>query len=274
MTQLQDQELSVLLRLPAMASIAEADVRSTFAVSRRRQLGAGAQVTFDSDGAGPGLVLTGRLEPRVPDAPALGPGDWLLPSANAAHKAVGPAVLLFPGLDSIRRWARLSHALAVALVDAQIGVAAASQNQTREALAEPRLIEQIGRQMSRCRRDGRPLVVARIQADGASTDAATGGQVLGRVEAAIARTVRPNDGFGRFGVDGFLLSLAGAGQAEAAAVVLRLHTAAAGSGAEGPLTISTGLAGIRADDSVDAAIDRAEGALRRARAMGRGCFSF
>jgi GGDEF domain-containing protein len=274
MTQPRELELIAMLHLPVLAGIPQADVRTTYSSGRRRQLEAGEQVTLESDGAGPGLLLAGRLEPRTPDAVALAPGDWLLPSLVAVHQAAGPAVLLFPGLESIRRWARLSHDLAVALVDAQIGVAAAGLEQPHEALAEPRLIEQIGRQMLRCRRDGRPLVVARIVAEGSSADAASGGQALGRVEAAIARTVRPNDGFGRFGSDGFLLSLVGLDRAEAAAVVLRLHAAAAGSGAERPLSISTGLAGIHAEDSVDAAINRAESALSRARAMGLGSFSF
>ncbi|CAD5372332.1 hypothetical protein RA210_U20315 [Rubrivivax sp. A210] len=270
MTPTLDLDLSTLQRLPALAAVAESDLRATLVASRRRTLESGTGLVPELDGSGPGLLLSGRLVAGDGRA-TLGPGDWLLPAVVAAHRAQSPCVVIFPGAEALRRWVRLSHGLAVALVEAQIGAAGPVAAPAREALAEPRLVEQVGRQMSRCARDRRPLVMARIVAKVHDSDPAAHDQALNQVETAIARTVRPNDGFGRYGADGFLLSLVGAGQAEAAAVVLRLHAAGV---AAAPLSFATGLAAMQGEEGFDAVVGRAEAALLRARALGRDCFSF
>jgi diguanylate cyclase (GGDEF)-like protein len=102
----------------------------------------------------------------------------------------------------------------------------------------------------------------------------TGDEVLRTFAITIFANIRPNDRFGRYGGEEFLLLLPDTAGEEAVRMLDRLRRIVAGLdwSAFAPgmhVTISAGVAALRNDDSADTFLARADGALYSAKAQGR-----
>src|SRR5262249_15885333 len=104
---------------------------------------------------------------------------------------------------------------------------------------------------------------------------AVGDQVLRGVAAQLPRMLRVQDRLGRLGGEEFLVVLPGANAAWANSVADRMRAALAGSLIStdaGPIRCTVSIGGASrtmADRNVHALIERADGALYRAKAQGR-----
>ena len=99
-----------------------------------------------------------------------------------------------------------------------------------------------------------------------------GDKVLTRFAEILRAQTRPTDTVARYGGEEFVLLLAHTGLDCAAALGERIRLLVAGETIEplaGPITASFGAAELRADDSADSLIDRADEALYRAKTEGR-----
>jgi diguanylate cyclase (GGDEF)-like protein/PAS domain S-box-containing protein len=138
-----------------------------------------------------------------------------------------------------------------------------------------RFEDEMLRQLARCRRHGERAVLAMIDLDGfkAVNDThghAAGDTVLRAIGPALAARVRATETAARLGGDEFaviLLDVDDEGAAAAAAGLSEAIERAAGH----DITASVGLAPLRPDDTIDAALARADRAMyvvKRARAAG------
>lgn len=123
---------------------------------------------------------------------------------------------------------------------------------------------------------GGRLCAAMIDVDGlAALNAArghnAGDAALKAVGACLRRHKRDDDLVGRAGGDEFLMVLPGLAGSGARQVLeaLRLHVSGSGRGAPDPLTVSTGVAEMRAGDGPSDLLDRAGKALEAAKERGR-----
>lgn len=102
-----------------------------------------------------------------------------------------------------------------------------------------------------------------------------GDDLLQKVAAAIAATVRDTDVAARYGGDEFVIVLADADESQAAAAAERLVTAVRAVGrafdAERAVTVSIGAAYARPDDSARTAVMRADDNVYRAKERGGNC---
>jgi len=137
------------------------------------------------------------------------------------------------------------------------------------------LDEEIGR----ARRSGTPCSISLIDLDWFKriNDAyghPTGDEVLRTFAITVFANIRPIDRFGRYGGEEFLLVLPDASQDGACRMLDRLRAIIAGLdwSAFSPgmrVTISAGVATLRADENPDALLARADSALYTAKAEGR-----
>ena len=140
--------------------------------------------------------------------------------------------------------------------------------------------DRAGAELSRARRHGRPVSLLMIDADrfkgiNDSFGHAGGDAVLRAFAAACMDCLRPSDVLGRLGGEEFGVVLAETGIAGAAAAAERIRGAVEGlevdsDGRRIRVTVSIGVSGI--DDGAHAlkdAMDRADAALYRAKALGR-----
>jgi diguanylate cyclase (GGDEF)-like protein len=130
-------------------------------------------------------------------------------------------------------------------------------------------------------RDGRPLALLMIDVDHFKRINDThghgeGDRVLVAVACALAGALRQSDMLARFGGEEFAVLLPGAGDPVAHAVAERLRAAVASTplalqGGQTPerVTVSLGLAFLRAGDDPTQLLGRADRALYRAKAAGR-----
>jgi diguanylate cyclase (GGDEF)-like protein len=141
------------------------------------------------------------------------------------------------------------------------------------------VLEQATREVIRARRYGTPLSIALVDVDAMKhiNDTAghsAGDKVLRRVGALLHSLLREVDLAGRFGGEEFLLVLPNT-PAEAASVpARRILEAIRDTEAEPGLraTVSIGIAGVLPSESLAALMERAEVALRRAKAAGGDSF--
>jgi diguanylate cyclase (GGDEF)-like protein len=134
------------------------------------------------------------------------------------------------------------------------------------------------REIQRSRRSGTPLSVLMIDVDrfkkiNDDHGHQAGDTVLRHVARSVADVVRVVDQVGRFGGDEFLVVLPDADASAAATLAGRLHTLrlpplAVGADTEVDVTISTGVATLRADDTTDSLVERADRDMYRVKRTG------
>jgi diguanylate cyclase (GGDEF)-like protein len=154
---------------------------------------------------------------------------------------------------------------------------------TRDALTgllnRRAMVELLAREHPRIQRGLGPLAIALLDIDhfkriNDTLGHGVGDEVLRRVAAILQSRLRSADALARWGGEEFLLVMPGTRLAEAGIVMDRLRAEVAagsfGEGAAGPVvTFSAGLVELREGESQDAAIDRADRALYRAKQGGR-----
>lgn len=134
-------------------------------------------------------------------------------------------------------------------------------------------VVELGRDIARARRASQPLVLAFIDVDGLKTvndsrGHAAGDRVLLEVSRTLEAHLRSYDLIIRYGGDEFVCALAGVTLAEATDRFTKVNTTLA-LGPE-PAAVSVGLAELRAGDSVDDLVARADAALYLTRSRRQG----
>jgi diguanylate cyclase (GGDEF)-like protein len=124
---------------------------------------------------------------------------------------------------------------------------------------------------SRCERDGASLTFAIADLDHFKAYNDTHGHQAGDdLLAGFARTaanvLRETDAIARWGGEEFVLALPGCNESQAADTVARVRRAVPGSS-----TCSVGFARLLPDESIGDCLVRADGALYRAKGLGRDC---
>jgi diguanylate cyclase (GGDEF)-like protein len=155
---------------------------------------------------------------------------------------------------------------------------------TRDALTgllnRRAMVELLAREQSRIVRGQGPLAVALLDIDwfkriNDSHGHGAGDEVLRRFAAVLKDQLRAADALARWGGEEFLLLMPGTRQDDARVVLERLRSAVCAAGvfhgiaADLKVTFSAGLVEIAEGESQDAAIDRADRALYRAKQGGR-----
>ena len=154
---------------------------------------------------------------------------------------------------------------------------------TRDALTgllnRRAMVELLSREHPRIVRGQGPLAVALLDIDwfkriNDSHGHGAGDEVLRRFAAVLKDRLRAADALARWGGEEFLLLMPGTRLDDARIVLERLRSAIAGSGFDGiaadlKVTFSAGLVEVAEGESQDAAIDRADRALYRAKQGGR-----
>ncbi len=226
-------------------------------VAHLRHLDVADGLGEDMEGLGPELVRR--------DAPGVAIGLLVF-----ALLAVSPvtALLVLPSVWMLVRSLRTQEALLLAGIDAKTGLLTLQSFRT-VAVGE----------ISRARRHGRDLIAVMVDLDhmkSVNTDRGhlAGEAVLATMGAVLRGAARAEDVVARFGGDEFCLLLPDTGLEGALVLIERLRAEVAGTellGGDDPLfrTASFGLAQLRISDDVDALLERADSALRRAKAEGR-----
>ena len=136
------------------------------------------------------------------------------------------------------------------------------------------LLAELRNELARARRFGRPLTLAFLDVDqfkqlNDTRGHAFGDRVLRDIAEVLRTSIRPMDLAGRYGGDEFVIGIVEATEAAARPVAERIHRRMAAL-AETGATLSIGLAGLRASDTLDTLLARADAAMYRAKALGRG----
>ncbi|MRV74450.1 diguanylate cyclase [Duganella sp. FT92W] len=137
------------------------------------------------------------------------------------------------------------------------------------------------RQVERGQRDGKPLAVLMVDIDHFKRFNDTHGHLAGdRALRAVAMTlndnIRPGDLLARFGGEEFAVLLPDTGQEPALAIAERLRRAVSNAVSRHmaglpAISISIGESQLRADDTLESLLDRADDALYSAKTAGRNC---
>jgi len=141
------------------------------------------------------------------------------------------------------------------------------------------LMALLEKEMARAKRTAAPLSVALLDLDWFKSvndrfGHLAGDDALKRFAELTGATMRGSDSFGRYGGEEFMLLLPGAAETAALTVVDRVRTAIADddwmSISPGMrITVSAGVSTLRADDTADTLLGRADAALYRAKNEGR-----
>ncbi|MEM7203360.1 MAG: diguanylate cyclase [Planctomycetota bacterium] len=141
-------------------------------------------------------------------------------------------------------------------------------------------ISSLGQEIARANRSGDPFTVLMLDMDDFKRLNDTRGHLAGdqalRATADVLRkTLRKSDIVCRYGGEEFLVVLPATSVEEASISATRIFTAVeqAGDALSLPLTISVGLALVRADDDVESVLSRADRALYASKLRGRNRFS-
>jgi diguanylate cyclase (GGDEF)-like protein len=156
---------------------------------------------------------------------------------------------------------------------------------TRDALTgllnRRAMVELLAREHPRIERGQGPLSVALLDIDffkriNDDLGHGAGDEVLRRFALVIKSQLRAADALARWGGEEFLLMMPGTSAEDARVVLDRLRGAIAAGGFEAiapqmKVTFSAGVAEVQEGEAQDAAIDRADRALYRAKQAGRNC---
>lgn len=174
-------------------------------------------------------------------------------------------ILLFDCHLAIEAYERESHDALVEL---------ASVDELTKMLTRKALVVELSSEIARARRFGRPLTLAFLDVDrfkqiNDTLGHAFGDRVLRDIAEILHTSIRPMDIAGRYGGDEFVIAIVEATEAAARPVAERVHRRMAtlmGS----DVTLSIGLAALRAGDNLDSLLARADAAMYRAKAIGPG----
>jgi diguanylate cyclase (GGDEF)-like protein len=124
---------------------------------------------------------------------------------------------------------------------------------------------------SRCERDGAPLTFAIADLDHFKVYNDTyghraGDDLLAGFAQAASAVLRETDAIARWGGEEFVLALPGCDETQAADTVARVRHAV-----PGPSTCSLGFARLLPGETIGDCLVRADGALYRAKGLGRDC---
>jgi len=209
------------------------------------------------------------LEPRLYIGAYSRLGELLIEAATAAGAVDSLAslhkILQFDSHLAIEAYEREQHDELVEMAT----VDELTKLHTRKAL-----LGELRSELARARRFGRPLTIAFLDVDRFKSlnDAlghAFGDRVLRDVAEVLRSSIRPMDLVGRYGGDEFVIGLVEASEAAARPVAERIRRRMV-TLAEIDVTLSIGLASLRAGDNLDSLISRADAAMYRAKAAGRG----
>ncbi|HSW27771.1 MAG TPA: GGDEF domain-containing protein [Burkholderiaceae bacterium] len=195
------------------------------------------------------------------------------------------AVVVLGGTSSLAiRLGRLRSRLAAQKNELSEALALNRELATRDALTgllnRRAMVELLAREHPRIVRGQGPLAVALLDIDwfkriNDNHGHGAGDEVLRRFAAALTNQLRAADALARWGGEEFLLLMPGTRLDDARVVLERLRNGvAAGDGFDGiapgvRVTFSAGLVEVAEGESQDAAIDRADRALYRAKQAGR-----
>jgi diguanylate cyclase (GGDEF)-like protein len=141
-------------------------------------------------------------------------------------------------------------------------------------------ITSLDQEIARAHRSGHPMTVLMIDLDDFKKLNDVHGHVQGdhalrAIAEVLRKTLRKSDTICRYGGEEFLVVLPETTAEEASILAARLFTAAEARGREMqlPITVSIGQASIRAEDTVESLLQRADKALYASKSQGRNRFS-
>ena len=217
----------------------------------------------------------------VPKHPSLGivnPGrlEVLLLCLSFALIALRTMLLGYYGSAMRMRLYKINWALGRAKQDAEL---LAASDPLTGALSRRAILPMIEKSMKRMARSGIPACVAMIDLDWFKSindrfGHLAGDQVLRRVVDRVRDSLRNSDVIGRYGGEEFVLLLQGADAHAGARLVERIRSAISATdwsdiGAGLKVSVSCGIAGIGAMDTLDSILARADQALYEAKRGGR-----
>ena len=217
----------------------------------------------------------------VPKHPSLGivnPGrlEVLLLCLSFALIALRTMLLGYYGSAMRMRLYKINWALGRAKHDAEL---LAASDPLTGALSRRAILPMIEKSMKRMARSGIPACVAMIDLDWFKSindrfGHLAGDQVLRRVVDRVRDSLRNSDVIGRYGGEEFVLLLQGADAHAGARLVERIRSAISATdwsdiGAGLKVSVSCGIAGIGAMDTLDSILARADQALYEAKRGGR-----
>jgi diguanylate cyclase (GGDEF)-like protein len=210
----------------------------------------------------------GLTNPTRAEATLLGIGFALI--------ALRTMLLAYYGSAMRMRLYRINWALGRAKQDAE---QLAASDPLTGALSRRAVLLLIEKTLKRVARTGNPACVAMIDLDWFKTvndrfGHLAGDQVLRRVVKCIRTCCRESDAIGRFGGEEFVLLLPGADQNAGARLIERIRDAVAAAdwsdiGPDLKISVSCGMASVRAADKLDDVLSRADQALYTAKRGGR-----
>lgn len=183
-------------------------------------------------------------------------------------------------LRQLEKVARISDRYQMMMQDLNIALREASTHDALTGIANRRLLtERLREETERARRYGRPLCVAVVDIDHFKVinddhGHEIGDNVLVEVVRVMEAQIREHDLCGRWGGEEFLVVMPETETANAIPVMERLRRAVADlkvtiGDRTLSVTVSLGMAELRADESYANAINRADAALMRAKRNGR-----
>jgi diguanylate cyclase len=204
------------------------------------------------------------------------------PMVEAVH-ALFAAIVIGGSAVVVARIGKLRARLAAQKKELGDALALNRELATRDALTgllnRRAMVELLAREHPRIERGQGPLVLALLDIDffkriNDELGHGTGDEVLRRFASVIKEQLRAADALARWGGEEFLLLMPGTRADDARLVLDRLRGAIANGGfetiaAQLKVSFSAGLAEVREGESQDAAIDRADRALYRAKQAGR-----
>jgi diguanylate cyclase (GGDEF)-like protein len=164
--------------------------------------------------------------------------------------------------------------------DALLGslLAAVRRDQLTGCMNYATLLEELNREVERCRRQDLTLSCCFLDLDRYKSvndqlGHDRGNQVLARVGTVLRQTVRVADTVGRYGGDEFVVLLPGSDAQAAARLARRMREAIRAipvAGVADGLDVSTGIAEWHRGDGPESLLGESDGALRAAKAAGGG----